>query len=357
MDLFFVVPALSAGFTVLAILLVLLILGVHAKGQSQRRLEARFRNAATPVVDRYLAGSSPLEEAVAALKTHLPAALALLLDRPETSHPGEKDRLRTLFRSLPGKEDQLAGLEDNDPDIRAQNAQLLGFTGDESTIPALAKVLDDGSPAVRLAAAHSLALLGHSRAVPSILQNPDFAGNMPAERVVEVLVQFGTGAIDPLLAALADAKIREQTLGMVVQSCGMLQAKPAVPHLLEILRHKNPEIRRIALEALASIGDPSAINPVSRLAEDPDPAVRGRVMATLGILKASDHIPLLVRTLDDPTWEIRLSAGRALYQMGDEGRKALEKTAAQTEDSRARGLSRQVLQTHGHVLPDGKDPR
>lgn len=357
MDLFFAVPALSIGFTTLGILLLILILGVHYRVECRRRQEAGFRNTTSPFVERYLAGSARLDEALAVLKTNPSAARAFLLDHPELSSPGKTERLQTLFRNLPCQEDLSVGLEDNDPDIRAQNAQQLGYLGDETAIPGLVRALDDEAAHVRMAAAHSLALLRHPGAVQAILRNPNFAGNMPDDRVVEVLFSFGNAAIDPLLSVLAAAPITERTLSIVVQACGLLQAKPAVPKLVETLRHANPQIRRKTMDALASIGDPSAIPHVAHLADDPDPVVRSRAMSSLGILRATAHIPLLVQALGDPAWEIRLSAGRALYQIGDEGRKALEKTAAQSPDSPARGISRQILQTHGHDLPAGKDSR
>jgi len=356
MDLFSVVPALSTGFTALGFLLLILVLGVHYRGEWRRRHEAGFRNATAPVVDRYLAGSAGLEEAVAALKKDLPAALSLLLDRAVVLGHEKTPRLRALWGNLPYKEPMLAGLKENDRDIRSLNARSLGYLGDESTIPGLMDALDDEAPAVRLAAAHSLARLGYAGAVKPILLNPDFAGNMSGDRVVEVLVQFGDCAIDPLLAVLTGPQIPERTLAIAVQACGMLHAKQAVPMLVEALQHKTPEIRRKALDALASIGDPSAITPISRLAEDPDHGVRSSVMSSLGILHATGHIPLVVKALADPTWEIRLSAGRALYQMGSEGRKALGDAAIQQTDSHARRISRQVLQTHGHDLPTGTVP-
>jgi len=354
MELFDVVHAYATLFTVLSALLVAVILGRHFRDDVHLCREADFRQTTEPVIKNYLSGSVRLKEAVTALKKNPPLALTLLLDFSEAATSQEIAPLRALGKSMGYLQPMLAGLTHGNEADRLQNAQRLGYLRDESAVPELMKALDDPSPDVRLAAAQSLALLECSEAVKTILLNSDFAGEMPRDRVVEVLVQFGTHALAPLAETLNDPQASDKTLALAVQASGMLQAKKAVPHLVKVLQHKTPQLRRNTVCALAAIGDSKAIVPLSRLAEDLDPEVKSDVMLSLGALKAQDQIPLVVRALNDPAWEVRLSAAQALYQMGKAGRKALENAAGHEGDSLARNISRQILQEHGHALPAGR---
>ena len=164
MDLFDIFLPLAVVFTVLSILLIVVILGLHGWEDLRICRETDFRKTAAPVVKNCLVGSARLEEAVAVLKKNPPAALQLLLEQSEALGPGETERLRALFRSFPFKRQMLAGLKNRSRDTRLQNAQLLGYLRDESAIPDLLEALNDEAPDVRLAAAQSLATLGHSDA-------------------------------------------------------------------------------------------------------------------------------------------------------------------------------------------------
>jgi len=354
MELFSIVHALALLFTTLSVLLVAVILGVHLREDFRLRHVIVFRRIAEPLVKKYLAGNAPLTEATAELKKEPRLALSLFLDLSEAAGPKEIKPLRDLGKSLSYLPALRAGLQRGDEAARLQKAHCLGYLRDEAAIPDLMKALEDKSPKVRLTAAQSLALLGCTDAVKKILQNPEFAGEMPRERVVEVLVQFGSEAVKPVVEVLEDPQTSGKTLAIAVQTCGMLHAQTAVPRLVEILQHKSPQIRLNAVCALAAIGSPKAVTPIARLAEDPEPDVKSDVMFSLGILKATDQIPLVVRALNDPTWGVRLSAAQALCQMGLAGRKALEAEADRGEESPARNVSRQVLQEEGHEWPAGR---
>lgn len=349
MELFHVVFDLAIVLTVLSALLIAVILGVHWREDIRIGREANFRSATVPVVENYLAGSARLEEAVAALKKNPSLAFQLLIERSETPGPGETERLRSLFKAFPFAKQAIAELRSPRWDIRLQNAQTLGYMRDESAIPELLKALEDEVPEVRLAAAQSLALLGCPDAVKPILLHLDIPGKIPPDRVVEVLITLGAPALEPLLGFLDHPQISEKALAMAVKACGMPGARQAVPRLLEALRHKTAEVRFNAVDALAVMGDSTAIDPITRLAEDPDAGVRNQVMRALGLLEASDHVPLLVRTMNDPAWEVRLSAARSLYQLGHAGKEALENAAGNPPDSFARSVSRQILQEHGDL--------
>jgi len=354
MELLPLVHALAILFTVLSALLITVILGVHFRENLRLRNEATFRHAAEPLVKKYLAGSTPLPEVAAALQQAPVAALTLFLDLSESATPRDIGLLRDMGKKLSYLQPMLQKLKHGNATDRLQNAQRLGYLRDQSAVPDLMQALEDEFPDVRLAAAQSLALLECPDAVKKILLKPHFAGEMPHERVVEVLVQFGTCALNPLMDVLQDPPASVETLAIAVQACGMLRAHEAVPLLEKSLQHKSPQIRSCAACALAALGEVKAIAPLARLAEDPDPRVRSDVMFALGILQASNQVPLVGHALNDANWKVRHSAAQALYQIGHAGRKALEEKASHPENSPARSISRQILQEHGQDWPVGE---
>jgi HEAT repeat protein len=69
--------------------------------------------------------------------------------------------LRLLPNNRKAQELAENALDDSDPRVRAAAARALGLMRDVSSVPRLKAILNDKEPAVVLAAAHSLFLLGH----------------------------------------------------------------------------------------------------------------------------------------------------------------------------------------------------
>ena len=129
-----------------------------------------------------------------------------------------------------------------------------------------------------------------------------------------------------------------------------MQLEQAVPDLQKLLQHASLEVRITSLRALAAIGDPAAILPISRLAHDPEWEVRNSVMQALGRMGALEHIPLLLQGLSDPSWWGRFSSAKALHVMGQAGVDALMDATEHHADRYGREVSRQILQEHGFLL-------
>ena len=77
---------------------------------------------------------------------------------------------------------------------------------------------------------------------------------------------------------------------------GRMRAREATPLLLAIAADpaEPSRVRLSALDALASIGDPAAIDALTRLAlDDPDPAIRRAAVTALGDTESEELFPLL----------------------------------------------------------------
>jgi len=81
---------------------------------------------------------------------------------------------------------------------------------------------------------------------------------------------------------------------------------------------KNPEIRRQAIRAIASIGlAPEAVRLLEQALHDQDASIRQIAAAGLGEMKAKQSIPALKTLLEDSNGEVSFAAAKALWEVGD----------------------------------------
>ena len=118
-------------------------------------------------------------------------------------------------------------LSDPDGDVRTSTVIALGMIRDPAAVPALVSALSDPHTPVRDAAAWALGAIRDERAVRSLiraLSDPEWHVRMEAEWA---LLEIGSPAVDPLIAALHDEGIRWKAAGVLVKlgpvSLGPLQ--------------------------------------------------------------------------------------------------------------------------------------
>ncbi|WP_363467153.1 HEAT repeat domain-containing protein [Halogeometricum borinquense] len=104
----------------------------------------------------------------------------------------------------------------------------------------------------------------------------------------------------------------------LVHALDVLADDVAVPALAERLDDTNPDVRRAAAVALATVGDPDSLNPLlSAVRTEPDAATRraiARAARDVDPTNALDHFASLVRTDTEP--EVRESVVRVLSGTG-----------------------------------------
>ncbi|ANZ41936.1 hypothetical protein BBK82_44395 [Lentzea guizhouensis] len=101
---------------------------------------------------------------------------------------------------------------------------------------------------------------------------------------------------------------------MQVEALGKIGSAEALPTLVELLGHRNPEVRDHVLRALARIGDDQVVDVVLEACEDLDPRVRDRAARVLVRLGDSRAVPRLVRLCDT---RHAAAAADALTRIGD----------------------------------------
>jgi HEAT repeat protein len=341
-DVALVVTAMSA-------LVLAVIVAVRLSAQSETLRAADFRREIEPLVTAYLVDREEPVRVIKALQRKPEQSLTLLMEIADRLERAERAPLTALLTSLPLREREAAALQHRNWQRRLQAAERLGYLGDGVSVPALLDALQDPVLAVRFAAARSLASLGETRAIPTIVHCFDMPGEMNQRRVADMLHAFGQPAVEPLLHVLANAHgtYSDNAIDVAARVLGMLRASEAVEPLTELLGRSDFRVRLHAVRALGQIGDHSTGDAIAHMAGDPAWEVRNVVMQALGRLRAERHVASLTSGLRDRSWWVRFSAAQALWQLGDPGRKAL--TAAMTGDSDrfARDTCRQVLEEHG----------
>jgi len=209
---------------------------------------------------------------------------AMLLGRFSARLRGaSRERIAQYFEREGHVRDAIDGLSDRRSWRRATAADVLGDMGSRAAVPALLAGLDDGERDVRSAAARSLGRLG------------------------------ATEAVEPLVGALSSHLIPRGVVGQSVLALGA----QAVPRLVALLAHPEPEVRATAAELVGLLGGAGEEEHLLGRLADTSAAVRGRAAIALGRLGAAEAYHGLDGTLSDRAPQVRAAAAEALGLIGD----------------------------------------
>lgn len=222
---------------------------------------------------------------------------------------------------------------DSDKDVRTWAVQALGASMAVESIDVLIAALADPEAKVRIAAAGGLG-------IPSPRARP---------------------AVGPLVKALADPEVgvREAAAGAFASIGGEIPLPEAVPPLLAMLDAEETNLRTVAASALGQVGDPRAVEPLSkRLADDTDAGVRAIAAGALGAVgpEAADAMEVLVAALGDSDAMVVSTAASALSSLGPLAASAEEalRRALKHEDGNVRHA---VLLALGRIGPPSAETR
>ncbi|MBI9099286.1 MAG: HEAT repeat domain-containing protein [Spirochaetaceae bacterium] len=113
-----------------------------------------------------------------------------------------------------------------------------------------------------------------------------------------------------------EADLRESAILLM----GELQYKPAVPTLIDLVQDDSYSAmsRRFACDSLGKIGDEEAIPVLKELLNDPDSILRSYVLTSLAYFDNDEIEEILIQSLRDSFWRIRVAACKALSERGSE---------------------------------------
>ncbi len=174
-------------------------------------------------------------------------------------------------------------LRHEDSSMRRKAAQDLS-AGDERAIYPLIQALRDENPGVQDAAIRSLVAIG---------------GNVVAYMIIPLLRE------DSYLRNTAQLMLRD--LGAI-----------AVPMLYPLLKDKDDDIRKFALDMMGDIRDDVDIEKILPLTKDTNPNVRASAIRCIGLLGQSKAAAHVEKALDDEEW-VAFTALDTLGQIKAEG--------------------------------------
>ena len=204
-------------------------------------------------------------------------------------------------------------LRDADRAVRQAAVGALTAIG-EASVPVLGLCLSDPQPGVQEAASSVLSLIADERVLAPLiasLENPDWIVRMHAAKALG-RVKDGR-AIEPLVPLLQDKvkAVREEATTALAEI-----GDPALPSLLEALKHSEWLVRLHAVEALGKSRSAEAVEPLLwALFNDHDQAIREDTVRALGQLGDSRAMEFLVTVMKEPG--LRTLAVEALGKIGD----------------------------------------
>jgi M6 family metalloprotease-like protein len=302
--------------------------------QTARDLQADVRDGLAGCARRLVQSVAPNGEtreqrdARASLNVLVSVAATWLMDK-DPKRRIEGAGLLQQCAAKPVPDELLAALDDRHPDVREAAADALAPLKDERALPGLVERLDDTYATVRAAAAAALGELGDGRAAAALADRMAVESDRDVTTsIARALAQIGTPeTVQPLLRALNgpvyEARI-EAARGLAKHKRpevvdALIAALPDADHgVLISARRTNsywPRLRVWAMRALASIGDPRAIEPIRAYLEADD--LSCRLPAALALLRLSGKStngrtwPEIVCTLSE---HIEATTGRELLE-------------------------------------------
>jgi HEAT repeat protein len=326
-----VAPALVAGATVSALIVVLLLAvgAAHAARGRRESLDDRRRRELTPLVHGLL-DDDPDDAVPASVLLDAPAELdEVVLELLPQLRGSDRQVLRDVLAERGVVARAVTDLGARRPWRRGRAVALLGSAADASHLAAMAARLQDRSLEVRCAAARALGKAGDPAAVGYLLDALSAAQALPHGVAGMALLDLGTTALPQLRDALMDDDPDVRSLAAeIVGVHGDIAAAPALEVLL-----RDPEedaaVREAAAGALGRIGSPTSTEPLARALTE-SPALRLQRVSAEALGRIGDPVaavPLLAG-MASPDVAIRTACADALARLGPEGRSWLEEVSA-----------------------------
>jgi len=243
----------------------------------------------------------------------------------------------------------IAALHHPDNDVRMIAVESIIKFGEDAVDPLIAALRDPYYP-VRCAAAEALGRLHSERALPALLlllEDPDES--------VRSAVAKSLGAIGDISALVPIARLFTDEYETVRSAASEGLAGlglPAIPYLVQLLRHEKPQVRAGIAATLGMMGARDACEPLAALFSDPESAVRETAAVALGRI-GTPSIPMLTEALRSDLPATRLCGVIGLGLMGEPAREILT-TACNDPDPQVRNRAQFLIRSMDS--PGGKAP-
>ncbi len=169
---------------------------------------------------------------------------------------------------------------------------------DPAVIAALANAVNDSNHLVSLVGQWLLMRINEFATVPAMIEATEISDGLVREKVMQAL---GT----PFVCDAA-----------------------AIPALVKLMAHQNPEVRQMAAGALTRVKNPQAVPELLNAVNHSDPAMRLAVVTALGRCDVKEKeivMPFLTKALTDSDERIQAATRAALDALGELDSELLKK--------------------------------
>ncbi len=245
------------------------------------RMVTRLGEARVPPAER-----EALVGAVGALAT---VSVSLVLEAFHAARPDGREPYRAAIRKAADRalEPLVGRLTDQNPEVVAAAAELLGLTGSPPALPHLTPLLRHRADVVREAAVRALAEVGGreiSRPIMPALKDESSAVRAAAARAIAA---GGDPASTTVLVRRLEQEEDEGVLAELLRAIGQLGAKEALEVLAKyaepggLMKRRGTTIRAAAIDGLRHLTRPEARALLELYSKDKDPQVREAAEAAL----------------------------------------------------------------------------
>jgi HEAT repeat protein len=211
----------------------------------------------------------------------------------------------------------LALLADKSQSSRLCAIGALGKIGSEKAVNPLIAQLGEDSWTIRKAAAEALWEIGQP-SVKELIERLKAPNADIQFWSIQILGEIGdVAAVKPLIQKLDDGEHNEEKKISIIKALGEIEDPFAIDTLIDQLGSSSWFVRRAAGEALWQIGPP-AIKPLRDSLNSEIIDIRYWCSKVLGEMQAREAVPDLINLLGDEEWSIRSGAAYALGEIGDE---------------------------------------
>ena len=222
---------------------------------------------------------------------------------------------------------------------------VLGKLREPTVCALLEPLLEDGRPALSLAAAQALLRIDPAAALPRVLAAAGRREDWAPAKLASILREADAAELSEALAAAVTDALEDPAapgaLSRLLRLAPTAHSAVLRQAVLQVLERVT-EGETIAA-ALAALQHPADVELVRRYVAHADPVVRLHAVKALARLGAREDVDRLVSLLSDPSWWVRYRSAQALVASPWLSRAELEGLRARLSDRFAADILAQAL--------------
>lgn len=253
-----------------------------------------------------------------------PGIVRLILEELQTSADPEKRQTAAI----------LVGLADNgvscgslapllaDPaaEVRKEAVRAAGRRKFTESIPLLLQALNDADGDIRVEAITALGEFGDSAPLSDLLRFLGKGNERTDYAIIEAIGKIGSGKAGTRLAEYLKSGGAPQHIEFAILSAFSKLGKMGrneCEMVAGYLKHKDPDLRRLALQALANMAEADELQIIEEACKDRHWSVRITALQALRRIGGGKAVPLLLDALSDPDCMVRKNAILLLGDLRD----------------------------------------